>query len=256
MTGTIDTGYAAETGYGSIQSPSVSGREITGNSFSDTMAEKFCLSPKDMSLSEYKLYFHDKIKNLYTHPSQKNVDWFIDITDAAYRRMQADPAYERQVLDFLSRHKAANWYGRAPRFALLHVDDTLEKCYGYTFGLQEDSRAKRAAERRRMAAERAKKARRKKLLKEYLKKRAEAKRLQDKLLKERYTKHLLEQNRITKEWYAKKEAAQSQKERAAAQRREHNKSVREWNETRQAIQAFNAYEASLIMMGRYENQIL
>lgn len=256
MTGTIGTGYATEAGYGGIQSPSVNGREISGNSFSDTMAEKFCLHPKDMSLSEYKLYFHDKIKNLYTHPSQKRVDWFIDITDAAYRRMQADPAYERQVLDFLARHKAANWGCRPPKFAFLHVDDTLEKCYGYTFGLQEDSRARRAAERRRIAAERAKKARRKKLLKEYLKKRAQAKRLLDKHLKEQRSRHLLEQTRLTKEWFAKKEETQDLKERTAAQRRERAQTVREWSEARQAAQAFNAYEASLIMIGRYEDQLL
>ena len=37
-----------------------------------------------------------------SHPSQRRVDWLIDITDAAYRRMQTDPLYEQQVLDYLA----------------------------------------------------------------------------------------------------------------------------------------------------------
>lgn len=270
MAGTIETGYAASAGYGSIQSASVGGKEKADNNFSDTMAEKFCLSPKDMSLTEYKMYIHDRIKGLYRHPSQKHVDWFIDISDAAYRRMQADPLYEQKVLEYIAQNKAANFGGGPPRFAYIHIDEDWDKCRTYTMGLQDNCPAKRAAERRRMEAERAKRARRKKLLKEYLKKRAQAKLLQEKFLKSQLTKRRLEHIRLTRDWIDKKEDAQFLKETALAKRQtaqtqkaqiiarqqEQAQELREWNEKRQAVQAFNAYEASLVMLSRYEEQLL
>ena len=196
MAGTIETGYAAGTGYSGIQSASVGGKEKTDSSFSDTMAGKFRPAPKDMSLAEYKMYIHDVIKRLYKHPSQKNVDWFIDITDAAYRRMQTDPAYEQKVLEYIARNQAVNFGGGPPKFAFIHIDEDWDKCRAYTMGLQDNCPAKRAAERRRLAAEQAKKARRKKLLKEYLKKRAQAKLLQEKFLKGQLTKRRLEHARL------------------------------------------------------------
>lgn len=223
----ISAGYTAGISYDTAPGDSVSGSEKTDSNFADMMADKYYLSPKDMTLSEYKLYFYDKMNALYTHPSQKRVSWFIDITDAAYRRMQNDPAYEQRVLNFLARAKATSYGCRPPRFILIHIDDTWEKCYGYTYGTQQDERAKRAAERRRLEAERAKKARKKKLLKEYLKKKALAKRLQDKLLNDRITKQKLDRTRLLKSW----------------------------NEDRQRIQASRAYEASLLMLYRREQQL-
>lgn len=255
MTNMIGTDYAAGANYGSAQSSSVGGKDRTEGSFSDTMAEKFCPSPKDMSLTEYKLYFHDRVKELYTHPSQKHVDWLIDITDEAYLRMQSDPAYERQVLDYLARSKAANVSGYAPKFVYVRIEDTMEKCHGYAFGLQEDSRARRAAERRRMAVEQAKKERRKKLLKDYLKKRAQAKLLQDKLLKAQQTKRWLEHNRLTREWKEEKRTAQVQDERTTEKKKKERQTVGEWTGERQAVQASNAYEASFVMLQRYEEQL-
>ena len=223
----INTGYTAGASYENTPNTSVGVNEKAEGSFADMMSEKYLLAPKDMTLTEYKLYFHDKMSALYTHPSQKRLDWFIDITDAAYRRMQNDPAYEQRVLNFLARAKSTNYGSHAPRFALIHIDDTWEKCYGYTYGTQNDERARRAAQKRRMEAERAKKARRKKLLKEYLKKKAQAKRLQDKLLSQRITKQKLEHARLLKSW----------------------------NEDRQRIQASRAYEANLFMLHRRELQL-
>lgn len=270
MAGTIETGYAAGTGYGSMQSASVGGKEKTDSSFWDTCAGKFCPAPKDMSLTEYKMYIHDIVKGLYIHPSQKHVDWFIDISDAAYRRMQSDPLYEQRVLEYIARNKATNFGGGPPRFAFIHIDEDWNQCRTYTLGLQDNCPAKRAAERRRMEAERAKRARRKKLLKEYLKKRAQAKLLQDKLLKSQLTKRRLEHIRLNREWFDRKEdaqflkettlsrqkTAQTQKAQIIARQQEQAQELKEWNEKRQAVQAFNAYEASLIMLSRYEEQLL
>lgn len=223
----INTGYAAGASYESVPNASVNVSERTDGSFADMMSEKYMFSPMDMTLTEYKLYFQDKINALYTHPSQRLLSWFIDITDAAYQRMQNDPAYEQRVLNFLAKAKSTNYGSHVPRFALIHIDDTWEKCYGYTYGTQDDERARRAARRRQLEAERAKKARRKKLLKEYLKKKAQAKRLQDKLLNERISKQNLEHVRLLKSW----------------------------NEDRQRIQASRAYEANIFMLCRRELQL-
>lgn len=223
----INTGYIAGTDYERKPTASAGVNEKADSSFANMMSGKYLFSPKDMTLAEYKLYFHDKVKALYTHPSQKRLNWFIDITDAAYRRMQNDPAYEQRVLNFLAKAKSTNYGSHVPRFALIHIDDTWEKCYGYTYGTQDDERARRAARKRRMEAERAKKERRKKLLKEYLKKKAQAKRLQDKLLNDRITKQKLEHVRLLKSW----------------------------NEDRQRIQASRAYEANLFMLYRRELQL-
>lgn len=205
------------------KSQSVSAQEKTGVSFADSIAEKFGACPKDMTLSEYKAYFNEMVNKLYVHPSQKNVFWYVDITDAAYERMRIDPIYERQVLNYLAQNKAANCGGHAPRFVLVHIDDTWEKCYGYSMGRQDNDSYARYMERKRRAAKlRAKKERRKKLLKEYLKKKAEAKRVQDMLIDRELEKHRLE----------------------------HDRMIRKWNRKRQLGQAARAYEASLIMKSR------
>ncbi|KAI4446512.1 hypothetical protein C823_001030 [Eubacterium plexicaudatum ASF492] len=65
--------------------------EVQQSTFASQIKDK-----KDMSLDEYKAYFNEKMDALYTHPSQRNMNWVIDITDAAYKRMQTDPAYEQK----------------------------------------------------------------------------------------------------------------------------------------------------------------
>ena len=208
---------------GQYKNRSVNGQENAGISFADRMAERILASPKDMTLREYKVYFNDMVGRMYTHSSQKNVMWFIDITDAAYERMQADPLYEQQVLNYLAQNKGADVGRYAPRFIFVHIDDTWEKSYGYTMGVQRDDRYERYVEEKRRAAKaRAKKERRRKLLKEYLKKKAEAKRLQDMLLNKELEKRRLEHDRIMKKWTRK----------------------------RHISQAARAYEASLIMRSR------
>lgn len=205
------------------QNRSVAGEEKTDFSFADRIAQRIAASAKDMTLGEYKAYINDKINNMYTHPSQKNVFWYIDITDAAYQRMQNDPLYEQQVMDYLARNKAVNCGRYAPQFVLVHIEDTWEKSYGYSLGIQDNDRYSRYLERKRRAAKiRAKKERRKKLLKEYLKKKAEAKRLQDMLLNRELEKRRLE----------------------------HDRMIKRWNRKRQVCQAARAYEASLVMRDR------
>lgn len=223
MESKINTGYSTGTNYENTQAAASGNNEKVGFSFADKMAEKYYSSVKDMTLPEYKLYIHDKINSLPLHPSQKKVFTFIDITDAAYRRMQQDPAYEQKVLNYLAESRSVNYGCCPPQFDLIHIEDSWDKSYGYTYGVQKCERARRAEERRRLEAERAKKARRKKLLKEYLKKKAEAKRIQNKLLEEKLT----------------------------AQRREHRSLMKAWDEKKRKAQAFRAYEASAVMIYRH-----
>ena len=95
-------------------------------------------SKEDMSLDEYKAYFNEKMNSLYTHPSQRNRNDIIDITDAAYKRMQTDPEYEKKILDALAKNKAFNFGNYIPQISYMHIDDTWEGCYGYTQGMKEN----------------------------------------------------------------------------------------------------------------------
>ena len=54
--------------------------------FAGKVTEKNPVSPEDMTLEEYKAYFNEKMNSLYTHPSQRNRNDIIDITDAAYKK--------------------------------------------------------------------------------------------------------------------------------------------------------------------------
>ena len=107
--------------------------------FAGKVTEKSSVSPEDMTLEEYKEYFNEKMDGLYTHPSQRGMNWTIDITDAAYKRMQSDPEYEKKILDALAKNKAVDFGGNIPVVAYTHIDDTYEKCYGYTQGMKENA---------------------------------------------------------------------------------------------------------------------
>lgn len=118
-------------------------REKTGSiandaEFAAKLTEKRSVSPQDMSLEEYKAYFGEKMNRLYVHPSQKNRNEVIDIADAAYKRMQTDPEYEKKILDALAKNWAVDFGGNIPQISYTHIDDTWEKCYGYTQGMKEN----------------------------------------------------------------------------------------------------------------------
>lgn len=220
--------YRTGAGSGLKETP-VSGQEAVKGVFAEKMAEKWASSSAEMTPEEYKLYIYEKIDTMYLHPSQRRVFWCVDITEAAWQRMQFDPEYEQRVLDYIERNRAAGYGCHVPQFIFVHIEESWEKCYGYSLGVQDNDRCRRAAQaRRREAAERAKRERRKKLLKDYLKRKAEQKRLLDKYLAEQYARHRLERIRM----------------------------ARIWSREKQQVQAARAYEASLIMLGRREQELL
>ena len=202
--GSVYGSYYGAKGYGSVRKE----EKQADAGFAGKVAEKGSVSPEDMTLEEYKEYFNEKMNSLYTHPSQRNMNWVIDITDAAYKRMQTDPEYEKKILDALAKNKAVNFGGNIPVIAYTRVDDTWEKCYGYTQGMKENvgytggSSAKGGSD-----AVRQKKARQKELLEEYLEKRAQAKRQKQELLDEKIAKAEQERSRLARAWGSERQMA-------------------------------------------------
>ncbi len=187
--------------------------------FAGKITEKRSVSPEDMTLEEYKKYFKEKMDALYVHPSQKNRNEVIDITDAAYKRMQSDPEYEKKVLNALEKNWAVNFGNYIPELSYTHIDDTWEKSYGYTKGMKENGGYSGSSSvKAGNDAGRRKKARQKEMLEEYLEKRAQAKAFQQKVLDEKAAKQELERNRL----------------------------LQSWNSERQMAKAFRAYEANVM----------
>ena len=175
--------------------------------FAEKVTHKSQVSSEDMTLEEYKEYFNEKMSGLYTHHSQRGMNWVIDITDAAYKRMQSDPEYEKKILDALAKNKAVDFGGNIPVVAYTHIDDTYEKCYGYTQGMKENDGYSRSSSAKGTDAGRQKKARQKELLEEYLEKRAQMKEFQQEALEEKIAKQELERSRLTKVWSSKRQMA-------------------------------------------------
>lgn len=180
------------------------------NSFAEKVTEKSSISPEEMTLEEYKEYFNEKMNSLYVHPSQKNRNEVIDITDAAYKRMQTDPEYEKKILDALAKNWAVDFGGNIPEISYMHIDDTYEKCYGYTQGMKENvGYSGSSSAKSRDDSVRQKKARQKELLEEYLEKRVRIKEFQQEALDEKIAKQELERSRLTKAWSSKQQMAKA-----------------------------------------------
>mgnify|MGYP000144477245 CR=1 FL=1 len=159
--------------------------------FAEKVTDKSQVSPEDMTLEEYKAYFNEKMNSLYTHPSQRNRNDIIDITDAAYKRMQTDPEYEKKILDALAKNKAVNFGNYIPQISYMHIDDTWEGCYGYTKGMKEnDSYTKGISSKHENNVKKKKEQdREKELLEEYIEKRIQVHRDMQELRTKEYFKH-------------------------------------------------------------------
>ncbi len=203
--GTVYGSYYGAKGYEGVRKEEK--RADVG--FAGKAEEKGTVFPKDMTLDEYKTYFDEKMNSLYTHPSQRGMNWTIDITDAAYKKMQEDPEYEKKILDALAKNKAVDFGGNIPVVAYTHIDDTYEKCYGYTQGMKENVGYSGSSSAKRTDAGREKKARQKELLEEYLEKRVQAKRQQQELLDEKVAKAKQERSRLAKAWSSKQQMAKA-----------------------------------------------
>ena len=159
--------------------------------FAEKVTDKSQVFSEDMTLEEYKGYFNEKMNSLYTHPSQRNRNDIIDITDAAYKRMQTDPEYEKKILDALAKNKAVNFGNYIPQISYMHIDDTWEGCYGYTQGMKEnDSYIKGNSSKHENNVKKEKEQdREKEFLEEYIEKRIQVHRDMQELRTKEYFKH-------------------------------------------------------------------
>lgn len=137
----VSTNYGAKALNSYSQNNAAKKALVSTTASGGTFAEK--VAEKGMTLEEYKVYIHQKIDSLYTHPSQGRLYPMIEITDAAYERMMNDPEYEEKVLNMLAAEKAHS-YGRfIPEFVYIHIDDTWENTYTKTFGWRDRQPAPR-----------------------------------------------------------------------------------------------------------------
>ena len=67
----------------------------TGSDFAAALDN--CMN--EQSPDDYKAYIKDRISSLVLHPSQLGDTYAVSISDAGYREMQANPEYEKWVLD-------------------------------------------------------------------------------------------------------------------------------------------------------------
>ena len=67
----------------------------TGSDFASALDN--CMN--EQSLDDYKAYIKDRVSSLVLHPSQFGDTYAVSISDADYRAMQADPQFEKWVLD-------------------------------------------------------------------------------------------------------------------------------------------------------------
>ena len=164
------------------------------------------VSREDMTMEKYKAYFNEKMDALYTHPSQRNMNWVIDITDAAYKRMQTDPEYEQKILDALAKNKAVDFGGYIPQIAYTYADSTWEGCYGYTKGMKEnDNYIKGSSSKHENNAKKKKEQdREKELLEEYVEKRIQARKDMQELRTKEYFKHKEQNAELSKKALAAK----------------------------------------------------
>lgn len=124
-------------------------------------------STADMTMEEYKQYIYDKIVKMPVDHSQVQDAVSINISDAGFAAMKADPEYEKWVLDTIRRDLSAYypWGTMGESTYRSHYFGAKKEDYkGYCYA--KDNRSKRLAEQRREQI--AEQEKRKKKRKEYL----------------------------------------------------------------------------------------
>ncbi len=151
---------------------------------------------KDMTMQEYQCYIYYLISNMQKHPSQRNDDVLVLISQAAFEAMWNDPAYEAWVLKdiqtyFSGNHAMSSYFGRAD--VVLFYGAKKEECYSQVRYPEYEKKMRKKQEEERYRAKR--EANRKRL-----------KKLQQKrFLEQRALKKMLEKRYLEKLWLEKKQ---------------------------------------------------
>jgi len=151
---------------------------------------------KDMTMQEYQCYIYYLISNMPKHPSRRNDDIMVLISQAGFEAMKNDPAYEAWVLKdiqaFFSQNQTMSFYfGRAD--AVLFYGAKKEECYSHVrYPEYERKMQKKQAEERYRQRREANRKRLKKLQ-------------QKRFLEQRALKKMLEKRYLEKMWLEKKQ---------------------------------------------------
>lgn len=151
---------------------------------------------KALTMQEYQCYIYYLISNMPKHPSQRNDDVMVLISQAGFEAMKNDPAYEAWVLKDIQTYFSQNqvmssYFGRAD--VVLFYGARKEDCYSQVRYPEYEKKMQKKQEEERYRARR--EANRKRL-----------KKLQQKrFLEQRALKKMLEKRYLEKMWLEKKE---------------------------------------------------
>ena len=131
------------------------------------------LSPRQMTMEQYKAYIDQKIKQIPVHPSRRNEMISVTISDEGYEAMKNDPEYEAWVLNDLRLEwsQPGFYFGGSVRsYTTVCYGATKEECRKNIWNVPCRSASDRARQRqeenRRRLAKKIKKQRLQKHLRE------------------------------------------------------------------------------------------
>lgn len=158
-------------------------------------------SPGEMSMEEYKQYISQQIRHFPVHPSRRQENIYVVISEEGYEAMKNDPEYEAWVLNNLRSFYAqpGGYFGSGDKvYTDVYIGATKEECYAQTWRIPARTPRDRAEERRREAKIRLEKRLKKKRLQKQLRELAyRHQEYQRKLVKKliEHRRELEEQNR-------------------------------------------------------------
>ena len=128
-------------------------------------------SPGGMTMEEYKRYISQQIRQIPIHPSRRQENISVVISEEGYAAMKNDPEYEAWVLENLRAFysRPGGYFGSADKvYTNIYIGGTKEESYAQTWRIPARNYRDRAEERRREARIRLEKRLKKKRLQKQL----------------------------------------------------------------------------------------
>lgn len=156
------------------------GTGISGGSFAQVILKQGAgatgnqgtVSPREMTMEQYKQYIAQKIKQIPVHPSRRNDCISVNISEEGYQAMKNDPEYEAWVLDNLRSvfsQPNFSFSGSTKTYIDIYIGATEDECHASSWSVPTRSASDRARERQEEYRRRlAKKIRKQKLQKQLL----------------------------------------------------------------------------------------
>lgn len=137
----------------------------------DSAGMRGVTSPGEMTMEEYKRYISQQIRQIPIHPSRRQENISVVISEEGYAAMKNDPEYEAWVLNNLRSFysQPGGYFGSANKvYTNVYIGATKEESYAETWSVPVRSPRDRAEERRREARLRLEKRLKKKRLQKQL----------------------------------------------------------------------------------------